>query len=186
MCVSRDLVGIQLGWHNGDKVLKHVVGCREWSKKHQWKEANQQVSNEKEHKSVFGSTNVPSVVTFSVPSSGLMIPGISSPKDRWSIRWEKLYAAAQCRFTTFTSCLPFTWQCNQNFIITRWEHQVNTYYVQEKIHSQSWLTRAARWAWPLGWGMDLWRDKNVFCLFEQLIKHTQVSWQIHDNILLRS
>lgn len=33
-----------------------------------------------------------SVQTFSVPSRGLMIPGISSPNDRWSMRWEKLYA----------------------------------------------------------------------------------------------
>lgn len=24
-----------------------------------------------------------------------MMPGISSPKDKWSIRWEKLYAGAQ-------------------------------------------------------------------------------------------
>lgn len=31
-------------------------------------------------------------VIFSVPSRGLMMPGISSPKDKWSIRWEKLYA----------------------------------------------------------------------------------------------
>lgn len=27
---------------------------------------------------------------FSVPSKGLIIPGISSPNDKWSILWEKL------------------------------------------------------------------------------------------------
>ena len=36
-------------------------------------------------------------VIFSVPSRGLMTPGISSPKDKWSIRWEKLYAVMQKR-----------------------------------------------------------------------------------------
>ena len=39
-----------------------------------------------------GSFYLRSVQTFSVPSRGLMIPGISSPNDRWSMRWEKLYA----------------------------------------------------------------------------------------------
>lgn len=34
--------------------------------------------------------NLHSAETFSVPSKGLMIPGIASPKDRWSIRCEKL------------------------------------------------------------------------------------------------
>lgn len=28
-----------------------------------------------------------------MPSKGLMIPGIASPKDRWSMRCEKLKAA---------------------------------------------------------------------------------------------
>lgn len=29
MCFCRDLVGVQLGRHDGDKVLKHVVSWRE-------------------------------------------------------------------------------------------------------------------------------------------------------------
>lgn len=35
---------------------------------------------------LFDNTDIQSGETFSVPSSGLIIPGIASPKDRWSIR----------------------------------------------------------------------------------------------------
>lgn len=36
-----------------------------------------------------------SIAIFSVPSKGLIIPGTSSPNDKWSILWEKLYAEAK-------------------------------------------------------------------------------------------
>lgn len=89
MRVCRHFVGVQFGWHNGDEVLKHVVS---------WKEASRAISGNKSLSEHFNNkqfnniwnTNLQSIAIFSVPSRGLIIPGSGSPKDRWSIRWEKL------------------------------------------------------------------------------------------------
>lgn len=92
------LVGVELGGDDCDEVLEHLVIC---SKKEKFKGSNSvlimlSLSTSRQSAQASALTWESSrdsllTVIFSVPSRGLMMPGTSSPNDRWSIRWEKLY-----------------------------------------------------------------------------------------------
>lgn len=104
--VCRYLVGVEFGGDDCDKVLEHLVIC---SKKEKLKGSNPVLIMLSLSMPRRGAR--PSALTwensrdsllkviFSVPSRGLMMPGTSSPNDRWSIRWEKLYTEKEKRRT---------------------------------------------------------------------------------------
>lgn len=81
--VCRYLVGVEFGGDDCDEVLEHLVI---YNKKEEMKLSADHLDMTLLHSHVLLLK-----VIFSVPSRGLMMPGTSSPKDRWSIRWEKLY-----------------------------------------------------------------------------------------------
>lgn len=106
VCVCGYLVCVQFRGHHCNEVLKHLVI---------WDASTQETIIEgfmkkKKCTHSFNGKSFSNVscmfyplkscdlllyVIFSVPSRGLMTPGNSSPKDKWSIRWEKLYAVMQ-------------------------------------------------------------------------------------------
>lgn len=86
--VCRYLVCVEFGGDDCDEVLEHLVI---YSKKERFKGSDSVVTMLSQSSVSFCLHVLLLRVIFSVPSRGLMMPGTSSPKDRWSIRWEKLY-----------------------------------------------------------------------------------------------
>ena len=65
------------------------------------------------------------------------------------------------------------WTANTTTILPKYDnihkvHAVQCDFVRRIMNSLSWLTRAARWAWPLGCGMDLCRGEKVKHWHEKL------------------
>lgn len=172
MCVSRDLVGIQLGWHDGDEVLKHVVGWRERSKIRQRKK--KPIKHKLRQKQICVWQHRHTLFRDFLCA----VQWADNPRDRFS----KGQVVDPVRKVISCSTIPsqisylqhFIRHSNHNFNIQVWKssqygQSMRTYiknirveqgFVKKIINSLSWLTRAARWAWPLGCGMDLWRGQK--------------------------